>query len=630
MIRNHRLEFNSLSLTDVIVFALLAGILTTLIAGYRIDSTHPTEQIPVILRMVDESYLTNDFFVNTYSEFGPRFFYAQLMAFLTRFIPLYSVYFILTLSTNSIIALISGLVARDMFGGSNLAGLLAAGIVMSVTNFGLGSGATIYATSLNPARLILPLLLLSLWAAINQRPLICAILAGIASIIHATFGLETGTLALAMLATVYLLVERNDPSPEGKKATVVKISAAFFILFFFAALSAVPYLSEEQIDANRFIYLVAYLRNPHHDIPSTFGTQDYLNGLFFLIATGIAWYWWQKKPETPRHMAIAIPVFIFIVALFCVGGYLFVEIIPSRLWTIARTFRLLFLVKWLGLVVVAGAISVLFHDLGEKRNRIDAPLLLISMFTPVTMGVTHASRLIRDWAEQYIPHWGLLFVIVPTAILVAVILLLVSPPGYRRILLVSILVIMAFCLAFFTNKRLSRSIVISIAVIFSALLLTDGILPNRWETFVERIRPVIVLADLSSDELDIASYARDQTSDSAIFLTPPVFGYFRFTAERAIVVDFVGFPYQDQAMLEWQQRLFDCYGEPETGGWSAAAEFDENYRHIDDDRIFALQSKYEISYAILYQETDTSLPILYENPSYKLVKIDQILARKAY
>lgn len=623
MIKNRKFEVNSLSLTDVIVFALLAGLITTLIAGYSIDANHPIEQIPIILRTVDESYLTNDFFVNTYTGFGPRFFYAQLMAFLSRFIPLYSVYFMLTILTNSLVALISGLVARNIFGGSNLAGILAAGLVMSATTFSLGSGTDIYATSLNPARLVMPILLLSLWAAFNRRPLICGILAGIASLIHPTFGLETGALALAMLATVYLLVGRNTPSSESKKATLAKILAAFFILFLFAAVSAVPYLSQEQIEADQFIYLVAYLRHPHHDIPSTFAPQDFLNALFFLIATGIAWYCWQKKSETPRHLAIAVPVLIFIVAILCIGGYLFVEIMPSRLWTIARTFRLPFLVKWLGLILVAGALAVLIQGLDEKKNRFDVPLILISFLTPVTMGITHALKMIRDHVEQYIPHWSLLISFLLTALLVAVYLLFVSPPGGRRILLFSILVFMAFCLAIFTNKGISRLIVISIAAILSVLLLTDGILPTRWEAYVDRFRPVITPADLASDEIDIASYVRDQTPENAIFLTPPVFGKFRFMAERAIVVDFVVFPYQDQAMLEWQQRLFDSYGKPNTGGWTAAAELDDNYRRIDDQKTWDLRSKYDVSYAVLYQETKTSLPILYENPTYKLVKIDE-------
>jgi hypothetical protein len=63
------------------------------------------------------------------------------------------------------------------------------------------------------------------------------------------------------------------------------------------------------------------------------------------------------------------------------------------------------------------------------------------------------------------------------------------------------------------------------------------------------------------------SFVCEQTSDNAIFLIPPVFGEFRCKVERAIVMDHVGFPRLNQEKLEWQQRLFDSYGNPNIGGW---------------------------------------------------------------
>jgi hypothetical protein len=75
-------------------------------------------------------------------------------------------------------------------------------------------------------------------------------------------------------------------------------------------------------------------------------------------------------------------------------------------------------------------------------------------------------------------------------------------------------------------------------------------------------------------------------------------------------------------MLEWQQRLFDCYGVPAARGFAAAQEMDADFRAISDATIRALQSKYGISYAILYSDTPTRFSTLYDNRSYKIVGVE--------
>jgi len=74
-------------------------------------------------------------------------------------------------------------------------------------------------------------------------------------------------------------------------------------------------------------------------------------------------------------------------------------------------------------------------------------------------------------------------------------------------------------------------------------------------------------------------------------------------------------------MRQWRERLLDCYGISNCSGFNAAKEFDENYKTITDSKIEYLRIKYNISYAILYKQTETSFPPLYENSQYKLIVI---------
>jgi hypothetical protein len=101
-------------------------------------------------------------------------------------------------------------------------------------------------------------------------------------------------------------------------------------------------------------------------------------------------------------------------------------------------------------------------------------------------------------------------------------------------------------------------------------------------------------------------------------------GIFRVMAERAIVVDFKSFSYHDQAMVEWRQRLVECYGEPPPGigGFPAERAMEKNYRQIDDPWISRLAERYGVTHAVLYEETATSLPILFRGGPYKVVAVE--------
>ena len=103
------------------------------------------------------------------------------------------------------------------------------------------------------------------------------------------------------------------------------------------------------------------------------------------------------------------------------------------------------------------------------------------------------------------------------------------------------------------------------------------------------------------------------------------FGHFRFVAERAIVVDFQAFPFSDSGILEWYHRMSDCYGIPDQKGFNAIRELNSNYKNIDDEKLAALKEKYDISYAVLFNETVTNYPVLFNNDKFKLIEITDIV-----
>jgi hypothetical protein len=130
------------------------------------------------------------------------------------------------------------------------------------------------------------------------------------------------------------------------------------------------------------------------------------------------------------------------------------------------------------------------------------------------------------------------------------------------------------------------------------------------------------MALYEGDLVAVGDYVRNETPKDAVFLTPPDLGEFRLVTNRAIVVDFKAFPFQDQAMREWRTRLFTLYGgEPRAKGRFAPAEMLEIYRTIDDTTILSLAETYGFEYALLLSETETSLPVVLETDVYLLVEL---------
>ena len=78
-------------------------------------------------------------------------------------------------------------------------------------------------------------------------------------------------------------------------------------------------------------------------------------------------------------------------------------------------------------------------------------------------------------------------------------------------------------------------------------------------------------------------------------------------------------------MIDWKTSVFDCYGWTDLKGFNAVLYgFEPNYKIIDKERLKMLHQKYNTNYAVLFRETETVFPVLFENANYKLVYIGHV------
>jgi hypothetical protein len=578
------------------------------------------------MRAIDPSYLANDFFVNTFGPTSPRYFFAELIALLSRLAPLPAVYLGLTILCNSLSALVTALFARELFDGSDAVALFAALAVMSAKTFWLGYNNIIYYTPLEPALLVMPLLLVCIWAGLRQRPLLSLAAAGLAALFHPLMGLETGAIMLGVM--VIEVVAQHTRLP---RKTLFGMLGGGAILAGFAAIVLLPDSSAPTILQQQFIQILAFFRHPHHYVPSTWALWQYAQAAAFLAVVGLAWRLGYKSRERLKQLTRPLLALCAILAVLCLGGYVFVELIPIRLWVTAQTFRLLYIFKWLGLILAAGWVGLAVEKaisptLSSQKDQsstgfsgVRLALLLACLVSQLSMLAAFSYEMLCEfkrtsWMTKPLVGLGVLAAGGALAVVVQ--------PDMQVFFLVALFEIMAVGLLYIRPRLAGAAL--NVALIGALLL------PVFWSKQLRPYastalmpRPVVSLSDLKSEEANLANWVRQNTPKDSIFLVNPSLGEFRITAERAIVVDFIAFPFQDQAMAGWQQRIFDCYGVPKAKGFDAVPQMRDKFTKITDKKLATLQVKYGFEYAVLYKSTKTKYPVIFDTQNYKVIQLSK-------
>lgn len=595
-------------LEEILLFALLIAMVPILIGNYSYGIRDQIEHLPLVFRTMESSYLANDFYVNANSRFSPRTYFVRFIAALARLFPLPILYLLLLCFARTLTVLVTYSVSMELFKGSNLAGMLAAALVMAVDSTGFGVVWHLNSDYLLPPFLALPFGLASLWMGIKNRPFVCAGLSMASALIHPLVGLEPGAVGL-MTALISALSR-----PQRRLKNIVMVVIAFIAMGIFTLyIWIIPYYKNNvSIGINEFVGITAYFRGSDSSIISAYPIEDYISLICFLAAFAISWRWWRaslQKSEAASY-PYRILIAVGIVLCLCVMGYIFVEVFPTRLWVVAMAPRLLFAVKWLGFIVIGGTAARMLTEGKTFDQSYPAWLLLAGSgwIQPVIMFFSHLIEISRRYIKSLIPStvfhlWlGMTF-------LVGVVGLIKYGSVKESFIMALVIAISLWFLLI--PKRWYRAF-----IPFLGLLVLAALVRSPIERANDAIEPAIK---------DISNYVRRSTSADAVFLTPPDFGIFRLTAKRAIVVDFKCVPFQDIFIKEWRERLWECYGDVKKSDTAAAREMDRLYVSITDEKISYIAKKYKASHAVLYKETPSDFPVLFQNDTYKIIEI-----RKGY
>ncbi len=537
--------------------SMFFGVMATL-ANYQFGGNDQIEQLPIIYRTVDPNYLSNDFFTNNTSGFSPRFYYSKLISLLSYFIGIPWIFFLGTLFSNMVTSILTYLTGKRLFNNAD-AGIFAAALAMFFPTIALGGDQVFYASLFTPTTLVFPLILLSFYLLLQRKIIPCLIITGFVSLFHILIGLEYGILFLSIFIIRDYLENNNL-----KKA--LKSSSLFLVIIIFLLPNLIPHFQNKtSIESSLFIEIIAHFRHPHHYLLSEIGTLKEL-WRFVLIAIVIVLTLpdWKKSIQT-FYDKRAFHITTILLSIAVLLGWVFVELIPSKLITSLQLLRMLNIGKWLFLLLVANHFTI-----SLKRKK----------FHPRTVVVLSLLALLSFASEI----------------------------SWQKVLLMGMIYGVILLLLFKTNRRtLFASFIVLIGTIVAL---------NYWGSSpIQKYQKKYLSSNqLTANQSSLVEFIRKNTSEESVFLSPHLFGFIRTEAKRAIVIDFKAFPFKETVMLEWYRRIEDCYGLQEDA-------FEKVYKNLDDSRIHQLQKKYNFDYAILYQETETKIPTIYSDSEYKIIDL---------
>ncbi|NNM15033.1 MAG: hypothetical protein HKO56_00145, partial [Bacteroidia bacterium] len=260
--------------------------------GYQFNIYDQEDHLPQVYKLLSPELYANDFFVNEYfKSFNVRFFYVSLVYLFSKIIGVYAsvtlLHFVCLAST---VFLVYKLTIK--LGGSHIAGLLAALLLPTAFNtFNLGLSNFVY-SSFIAGSIAAPLCIYAFYNYIDNRFIAAAIAAGLACLFQVLMGVQ-----VFLLLSIGMLFKYKE---VGMKQIAYAVLA--FLLFSGPMLMPMVYqqfLAEKVHDSNLVVQILAYIRNPHHYVPSDFPLESYVKFAFIVVAgLGLLSFLEKKHRET--------------------------------------------------------------------------------------------------------------------------------------------------------------------------------------------------------------------------------------------------------------------------------------------------------------------------------------------
>lgn len=300
---------------------------------------------PAVNRIIDPTYLTNDWFVNAISDSGVHFFYGKLISLhayigIDRFI-WEDILYILSLQILIFSFFkITKTLNRNIFLVLILFLVHALAFILIPPQFGYGEFFPID-YGLAPRSLSIPFTFLSISFMLRGSYLWAAFYVGLSTLLHPSNGILS--FMLIFLIRIFLVI--NEFLKFNSLKSISEI-LKFFIIYilsggFFAFLIALNSIGNSAMDINEFSWAWIYLRAPYLDILDQ-GLRTYALWIAHFLMLIFFIYKFMKTNNRSRHQLILILISIISIVFFAIF-YISFYFFPSKTIFSLYSFRLIYL-----------------------------------------------------------------------------------------------------------------------------------------------------------------------------------------------------------------------------------------------------------------------------------------------
>ncbi|GGY44504.1 hypothetical protein GCM10007148_11770 [Parvularcula lutaonensis] len=586
------------------------------VLGFQFGIGNQVEQLPLVARILDPEFAAGDFYLDHAMGFGPRIYYAWFLAGLSAILSAPGAVFFLAILSNFATGVVSYLACRRLLGASAFAGMFAAALAVLNSSFALGLAGYVRFDSFQPASLAIPLALFGVLTLFEGKHFQAAAFFAAGSLFHPLIGTEIGLMAFGSAGLAGWARGGFRPGALFGQGRLILGGIAFLTaVFLLWALPGIGDASERLPDAEFFDILISF-RAPHHYLLLGQPRAYVVSAAVFVAVLGsVMFLFWRERRELWSWLPLLI---LFIATLAACGlSLLMVDVLESRTFATAQLLRLLILVKWTGFLFFGWLAAKWVAEEGIIGWAFALTMLLATAETqPIVLGLLlTAAALLNHPRARAVAVASPVIAAGAVAASLALIFIAGSALETTRMLVAAAGLLTAYGIA--VRERIGLAEPLGIAAAFIAFALVNK--HTGWTDF-RAFNPVLTWADHEDPEDDIARWARDNTPEGSIFITPPDMEAFRMLSQRGIVVDYTSIPFSDQGLQEWRSRMRTLYGATgQAGGFRALRIMRRNYHAIDPVRLRRAMSRYGADFAVLYADTEWDGAVLYANEEFKVV-----------
>lgn len=622
--------------SHVFAFIFSASLVATFHNGMRFAVIDQQAYLPILYRQLDPTLFSRDFLYQIGGSFGPRYFVNMLLKLLAQLFPIEPLTLAAVLLLNIFMLWITYRVAEEFFGGNKLTPMIAVVLVGAMGN-SLFPLAPLITSEMDPRAMGMPLAMIALWLAMRGKPIWCAIVSLIGSLVHPLLLINVMAIALIGMGVTWLVgfVTRGRAGSEKPGRDFLKLVVSGLI---FAVVSYLLWMVGYDISGldDKTLFELVQFRTPRsYQMWNFWGLKPFVLFAVFSLAAIWSWLWWNRAESGKKRDAFTVLGMIVGTGLMLAGAVVFVEFVPVRLWLSLDASSGIFVARWLGFLLIANTAAQLLENTAA-----DKPVALATSFLflggsgaamPFTVFWAHIVETVRRRWNAHVPLLSQHLLMLPA--LAFALLLWIASGSLRETTGLFLLGSLAVWFAVVPERRMRITIpIVALGVLVVLVFALNGRIPNRkvyraTSMFhqVFSLNDVRVLPEDGAEYaamVDIGQFARRHTPKDALVLTPPVGSLFRVSSRRSVLIDFKGMPGKPSKMLEWRSRLENCYGPWSNTGFAAVDEMDRNYRSISRYKLAELRREYGIDYAVLYLSTlPPGMMILHHNSIYAFVDL---------